>query len=81
MKKMKTKMPLSIIILLTLTAALAIVSFLAPYLYPIDLGETSLTERLAMPSIFCISDSDSCNRNLRRHLNNRKERIHSRKSV
>ena len=57
MKKMRTKMPLSIIILLTLTAALAIVSFLAPYLYPIDLGETSLTERLAMPSIFGISDS------------------------
>lgn len=57
MKKMRTKMPLSIIILLTLTAALAIVSFLAPYLYPIDLGETSLTERLAMPSILGISDS------------------------
>ena len=57
MKKMRTKMPLSIIVLLTLTAALAIVSFLAPYLYPIDLGETSLTERLAMPSIFGISDS------------------------
>lgn len=57
MKKMRTKMPLSIIILLTLTAALAVVSFLAPYLYPIDLGETSLTERLAMPSIFGISDS------------------------
>ena len=57
MKKMRTKMPLSIIILLTLTAALIVVSFLAPYLYPIDLGETSLTERLAKPSIFGISDS------------------------
>ena len=57
MKKMRTKMPLSIIVLLTLTAALIVVSFLAPYLYPIDLGETSLTERLAMPSIFGISDS------------------------
>lgn len=57
MKKMRTKMPLSIIILLTLTAALIVASFLAPYLYPIDLGETSLTERLAMPSIFGISDS------------------------
>lgn len=57
MKKMRTKMPLSIIILLTLTGALVVASFLAPYLYPIDLGETSLTERLAMPSIFGISDS------------------------
>ena len=57
MKKMRTKMPLSIVILLTLTAALVVVSFLAPYLYPIDLGETSLTERLAKPSIFGISDS------------------------
>ena len=57
MKKMRTKMPLSIIVLLTLTAALIVVSFLAPYLYPIDLGETSLTERLAMPSIFGLSDS------------------------
>lgn len=57
MKKMRTKMPLSIIILLTLTGALVVTSFLAPYLYPIDLGETSLTERLAMPSIFGISDS------------------------
>lgn len=57
MKKMKTRMPLSIILLLTLTGALAVVSFLAPYLFPIDLGETSLTERLAMPSIFGLSDS------------------------
>ena len=57
MKKMRTKMPLSIIILLALTATLIVFSFLAPYLYPIDLGETSLKERLAMPSIFGISDS------------------------
>ena len=57
MKKMRTKMPLSICILLTLTAILIVASFLAPYLYPIDLGETSLKERLAMPSIFGISDS------------------------
>lgn len=57
MKKMRTKMPLSIIILLTLTGALIVASFLVPYVKPIDLGETSLTERLAMPSIFGISDS------------------------
>ena len=57
MKKMRTKMPLSIIILLALTGALIVASFLVPYLHPIDLGETSLTERLAMPSIFGISDS------------------------
>lgn len=57
MKKMRTKMPLSIIILLTLTGALILASFLVPVIHPIDLGETHLTERLAMPSIFGISDS------------------------
>ena len=30
---------------------------LVPYIYPIDLGETHLTERLAEPSIFGLSDS------------------------
>ena len=57
MKKMKTKMPLSIVILLTLTGLLVIASMLVPYVYPIDLGETHLTERLAEPSIFGLSES------------------------
>jgi len=57
MKKMKTKMPLSIIILLTLTGALIVASLLVPYLHPIDLGATDLTSRLAKPSIFGLSDS------------------------
>ena len=57
MKKMKTKMPLSIIILLTLTGVLIVASMLVPYLHPIDLGATDLKSRLAMPSIFGLSDS------------------------
>lgn len=56
-KKMRTKMPLSIIILLSLTGALTVAAFLVPYLHPIDLGATDLTSRLALPSIFGLSDS------------------------
>lgn len=55
--KNRSKMPLSIIILLILTGTLVVASLLVPYIYPIDLGETHLMDRLAMPSIFGISDS------------------------
>lgn len=55
--KNRSKMPLSIIILLVLTGTLVLASLLVPYVYPIDLGETHLMDRLAMPSIFGISDS------------------------
>lgn len=55
--RLKTKMPWSIRILLTLTGLLMVASFLAPVLFPIDLGATDLLNRLALPSIFGISDS------------------------
>lgn len=57
MKKMKTRMPLSIVILLLLTGTLIVASLLIPYLHPIDLGATDLMNRLAKPSIFGLSDS------------------------
>lgn len=53
----KKRMPISIIILLTLTAILIIAALLVPYFAPIDLGATNLRNRLAKPSIFGISDS------------------------
>ena len=55
--KKKSKMPIGIAILLLLTGTLVIVSLLIPYLYPIDLGATDLRSRMALPSIFGISDS------------------------
>lgn len=54
---LKTSMPWSIRILLFLTGLLLVTSFLAPVLFPIDLGDTDLVNRLALPSIFGISDS------------------------
>ena len=55
--KKRSGMPLSIVILLVLTGTLIISSLLIPYIHPIDLGDTDLRSRLAMPSIFGISDS------------------------
>lgn len=53
-KKIKTPfgMPISLIILLTLTIALIAASFIVPIVHPIDLGATNLRDYLAMPSIF-----------------------------
>ena len=51
------KLPVGIWILVIISLALIIYSFLAPVLYPIDLDATNLRERLAKPSIFGISDS------------------------
>lgn len=53
----KSSLPISIIILLAITGSLIVVSLLAPVIWPIDLGKTDLKARLAMPSIFGISDS------------------------
>ena len=55
--KKNTGIPVGIAILLFLTGTLVIASLLIPYIYPIDLGATDLRSRLAMPSIFGISDS------------------------
>lgn len=55
--KKRSGMPLSIVILLILTGTLIVTSLLIPYIHPIDLGDTDLRSRLAMPSIFGISDS------------------------
>ena len=49
--------PPSILFLLSVTGLLVVVSLLAPVLFPIDLGATDLTHRLAPPSIFGFSDS------------------------
>lgn len=53
----KKKIPILVLILLFLFAILTIWSMLAPVLYPLDLGDTDLNNRLQMPSIFGISDS------------------------
>lgn len=53
----KKQIPFLVLILLFLFTILTVFSMLAPILYPIDLGETNLYDRLVMPSIFGISDS------------------------
>ena len=55
--KKSSNIPVSIVILLVLTGSLVAVSLLIPYIHPIDLGETDLLNRLALPSIFGYSDS------------------------
>lgn len=56
MKKKRT-VPIYLMILWTITGAWIVVSFLIPYIHPIDLGKTDLLNRYALPSIFGISDS------------------------
>jgi len=55
--KKRYGMPISIIILLVLTGILVLAALLVPYVHPIDLGDTSLRDRLALPSLFGMSDS------------------------
>lgn len=55
--KKKRKVPIYLMILWTITGIWVIISFLIPYIHPIDLGDTDLINRYAMPSIFGISDS------------------------
>ena len=58
MKKLKKlDMPLSIMILLTITGIWVAASFIVPIVHPVDLGATDLMNRLAKPSIFGLSDS------------------------
>lgn len=55
--KKKRAIPIGLIILWILTGIWVIVSFLIPYIHPVDLGDTDLLHRYAMPSIFGMSDS------------------------
>ena len=59
-KKIKVrsgKLPVGILILVIISVALIVYSFLAPIIYPTDLAATNLRERLLKPSIFGLSDS------------------------
>ena len=51
------KLPIGIWVLVIMSLGLILYSYLAPYLYPIDLGDTNLKDRLLDPSIFGLSDS------------------------
>ena len=53
----KRTVPVYLLILWAITGTWIIISFLIPYIHPIDLGDTDLVNRYAMPSIFGISDS------------------------
>lgn len=55
--KKKRAVPVYLIILWIITGIWIMISFLIPYIHPIDLGDTDLINRYAMPSIFGISDS------------------------
>ena len=55
--KKQAKIPPLILILVILTTALIVASFVVPLVHPIDLGATDLCNRLAKPSIFGLSDS------------------------
>lgn len=56
-KTAKLKMPIGLKILLGFTSAFIVFSLFAPLLFPVDLGAIDLKNRLAMPSIFGLSDS------------------------
>lgn len=55
--KKKRAVPIGLMILWIITGIWVIISFLIPYIHPIDLGNTDLYSRYAMPSIFGLSDS------------------------
>ena len=56
-KTAKLKMPLGLKILLGFTSAFIMFSLFTPLIFPVDLGAIDLKNRLAMPSIFGLSDS------------------------
>ena len=53
----KLMMPTGLKVLLSLTTAFILFSLFAPLFFPVDLGAVDLKNRLAMPSIFGLSDS------------------------